>query len=94
MSEKNWEVLEVVSGDLQAEMLRGLLEAQGIPAILSQESAGRSVFPVTVGKFGEVQILVQSDRLEEARAVLADYNSGQFSDTGGQDGEDPIEDEW
>jgi hypothetical protein len=96
MTENNWEVVEVVAGDLQAEVLRGLLEAQGIPAILSQESAGHSVFPVTVGKFGEVQILVQSDQVEEARAVLADYKSGKFSAPDGPDidEDEPLEDEW
>lgn len=81
MPESNWAVVEVVLGDLQAEMLRGLLEAQGVPAILSQEGAGHSVFPVSVGKLGEVQILVPADRLEEAQAILDDYNTGKFSDT-------------
>jgi hypothetical protein len=38
MSDQTWEVVEIVSGDLQAELLRGLLEAQGIPVMLSQRS--------------------------------------------------------
>ena len=30
MAEDNWEIIDEVAGDLQAEMLRGLLEAQGL----------------------------------------------------------------
>jgi hypothetical protein len=56
----------------EAEILRGLLEAQGVPAILSQEAAG-SVFPVDVGAFGQVELLVPADRLAEARKALEEY---------------------
>lgn len=92
MPESNWVVVETVAGDLQAEVLRGLLEAQGVPAILSQEGAGHSLFPVTVGKFGEVQILVPTDQLEEARSILEDYSSGKFSSTDTAEEDNPKED--
>ena len=60
----------------EAEILRGLLEANGIPAMLSQEAAG-SVFSVDVGAFGQVELLVTSDRVAEARKVLEEYRAGQ-----------------
>jgi hypothetical protein len=72
-----WVALEYVPGDLQSEILRGLLEAQGIPVILSQESAGRAI-GLTVGPLGEVTILVRAEDLQEAQRVLADYRSGLF----------------
>jgi hypothetical protein len=72
-----WVVLEYVPGDLQAEILRGLLEAQGIPVFLSQESAGRAI-GLTVGPLGEVTILVRAEDLQDAQRVLADYRSGLF----------------
>lgn len=83
-----WVVLEYVPGDLQAEILRGLLEAQGIPVFMSQESAGRAI-GLTVGPLGEVTLLVRAEDLQEAQRVLADYRSGRFEAEGNmdQDGE-------
>ena len=53
----------------QAEILRGLLEAQGISVALSQEAAG-SVMPVDVGAFGQVEILVAAEQATRAREIL------------------------
>ena len=76
--EKQWEVVEVVAGAFQAEILRGFLEAQGIPVILSQEGAGHSVYALTVGKLGEVKILVPIDKFIEARGAIQDYLDGTY----------------
>ena len=43
MSEEKWEVVIEAPGVLQAEILRNLLEAQGIKVFLNQEGAGRAV---------------------------------------------------
>ena len=51
MSEQSWEKIGVAAGDLQAKIFKGLLEAQGIPVVLSQEGAGR-VFGLSVGLMG------------------------------------------
>jgi hypothetical protein len=72
MSEEKWEVADEVAGDLQAELLRGLLEAQGIRVWLSQEGAGR-VYGLALGRLGRVQILVPSDSVEKARSIIEDY---------------------
>jgi len=74
---ENWEVLEVVSGDLQAELLRGLLEAQGIPVVLSKEGAARAI-GIDIGPLGEVEILVTSSSKAAAQQILADYHAGVF----------------
>ena len=78
MSEKKWAVLDEVGGTLNAELIKGLLEAQGVPVILSQEGAGHSVYAMNVGSLGQVQLLVPEDRLEEARQILEDYYAGKF----------------
>lgn len=80
MPAEKWEVLEKVGGSFQAEILRGLLEAQGISVVLSQEGAGRSAYAVTVGPLGEVQILVPVEELAEARKILDDYYNGEYED--------------
>ena len=80
MNEDQWVVLVEIAGSFKAEILRGSLEAQEIPVVLSQEGAGHSAFPVTVGPLGQVEVLVQKNDLERAQAVLNDYNSGLYED--------------
>jgi hypothetical protein len=77
MPDQNWEVIDEVAGDIQAEMLRGLLEAQGFRVWLSQEGAGRA-YGLTLSTLGAVQILVPSDSVEGARHVLDDYYAGVY----------------
>ncbi len=77
MSEKRWVVIDKVAGDLQAEILRGLLEAQGIQVLLSQEGAGRAL-GLSVGPLGEVEILVPVEQEQEANQVLANYQAGLY----------------
>ncbi len=91
MAEQKWEVVETIAGDFQAELLRGLLEAQGIPVVLSQEGAGRSLYPVTVGALGKVDVLVPSSYREQALQVIRDYNAGAFEDSedSGASGSEP-----
>jgi hypothetical protein len=79
MSEEQWEVIDSVSGEIQAELLRGLLVSQGIPAYLSQEGIGHFGYVVTVGALGKVDILVPSSRIEEARHVLDAYYAGEYT---------------
>lgn len=79
MSENEWQVASEVAGSLLAEMLKGLLESQGIPVMLSQEGVGHSVFAVTVGPLGKVQILVPAELVERARNVLDEYESGALA---------------
>jgi hypothetical protein len=81
MSEQSWEKIGVAAGDLQAEILKGLLEAQGIPVVLSQEGAGQT-FGLTVGRLGEVDILVPTHLVPQAQQVLDDYVQGKFDSTG------------
>ncbi len=78
MAENKWVLLEVISGSFQAEILRGLLEAQGIQVVLSQEGAGHYAYATTVGSLGAVQLLVPANELANAEKVLADYRAGVF----------------
>ncbi len=77
MSEENWQIIEEVYGEIQAELLRGLLEAQGVPVILNQEGAGRA-YGINVGPLGMVQIMVPVRLIQEANQVLDDYYAGKF----------------
>jgi len=78
MVEKRYVLVETVLGDLKAEMLRGLLQAQGVPVILSKEGYARAL-GLNVGPLGEVEILVPAEKLALAHQVLKDYYAGVFA---------------
>ena len=80
MPDENWEIVHEVYGEIQAELFRGLLEAQGIQVVLNQEGAGRA-YGLNIGSLGQVQILVPAHSAAEARQILDDYYSGKFEET-------------
>jgi hypothetical protein len=79
-----WVSIARVQGDLQAELLRGLLEAQEIPVLLSREGAGRAI-GLTIGLLGEVEIMVPDKYKDEAISILDLYEKGAFEDQGDED---------
>ena len=79
MDELKWERLVEVYGRLEAEGLKSLLEAEGIPVELIQEAAGK-VIAVTVDGLGHVQIFVPKKQIQEARAWLKIYREGLPAD--------------
>jgi hypothetical protein len=90
MSEDKWELVIEVSGEFQANLLRNLLEAQGIKVFLNQEGAGKA-YGLTVGPLGQVQVLVPEHQSQEARQIVDDYYAGKFEtneDLDSEEGED------
>jgi hypothetical protein len=67
------------AGKIEAEILRGLLEANDIPVYLSYESAG-SAYAMGVGPLAEVEIMVKPEQQAEAEAVLDDYYEGRLDE--------------
>lgn len=57
------------AGLLLAQVIKGRLEASGIPAMLDYESLG-PVLGVTVDALGEVRVMVPVALAQEARALL------------------------
>lgn len=77
MSSDQWTLLCEMPGQLQAQILRGLLEAQGISVVLlSQEGVG-DAYALTVGPLGLVPILVPHGDLERAHEILDAYFAGE-----------------
>jgi hypothetical protein len=62
------EVVYRAAGQLEAYIIKGKLESEGIPALLQYES---EVFGLTVDGMGEVRILVPEPQAEKAREVIA-----------------------
>ena len=57
------------SGEMEAQVIRSLLEYHGIPSILKGEVA-RNLYGVTVDGIGEVRIMVWEHVAEEARSLI------------------------
>ena len=59
----------VAVGQPEAEIIKGRLEVEGIPAMLRYESAG-IVYGLTIDGLGQVEVQVPSSLAEEARQIL------------------------
>lgn len=70
MSE-DWTTLLVTYDQLEAEMIKDLLESGDIPVAL--RSAKVSPYPVNVGKMGEVKVIVKAVDKEAAEEVLRKF---------------------
>jgi hypothetical protein len=84
------EVVYVAMNHLEAEVVRGLLESEGIPALLQYESVGL-IYGLTIDGMGETKILVPEPMAERARALLGEESlDGQAPILGTQEpGEEP-----
>jgi ribonuclease III len=58
--------------DIEASVVRGLLEAHGIPAVMSSDMP---VFPLTVSALGEVRVSVNEQDAGEARRVIDSHRT-------------------
>lgn len=68
-----------------AQVLRGLLEAQGIPVWLNQESAGAAIGLSLFSTLGAVKIIVNEQSAERARALIEAYYKGDLEDNTEED---------
>jgi hypothetical protein len=68
-----------VSGKIEAEILRGLLEASGISVWLVHEAAA-TIYGLGVGPLAIVDLMVPADQAEEAAEILERYRSGIVED--------------
>jgi len=66
---------------MEAQIIKGRLESEGIPVLLSYESAGL-VYGLTIDGLGEVKIMVPKRLAEEAKEILG---VGEFVQ-GGEEG--------
>ena len=60
--------------DIEASVVRGLLEAHGIPSVMASD-VPHSVFPLNVSALGEVRISVNLDDAEEARRIIESHRT-------------------
>ncbi len=61
---------------LEAEVIRGFLEANDIPASVQQEAISQ-VYPLTVGDLADTCVLVPAALASQARALLAEQKAAR-----------------
>lgn len=70
--ETKLEKVYAASGQLEAHVIKGKLESEGIPALLQYES---QIWGVTVDGLGEVRIMVPEHLAERAREIIANQET-------------------
>ena len=60
--------------DVEARIVRGLLEANGVQSLAST-SMTHSVFPLTVNELGEVRVAVHAEEADEARRIIDSHRN-------------------
>lgn len=73
-----WVEILIIFDQLEAEMIKDLLESGGIPVVL--RSSKVSPYPVNIGKIGEIKILVKREDREAAEEVLQSDNNSPTPD--------------
>jgi hypothetical protein len=63
-----WSELLVTYDEIEAEMIKDLLESGGIPVRI--RSSKVTPYPVNIGKMGEIKVLVMEQDLEMAKSVI------------------------
>ncbi len=66
--ETKLERVYTASGQLEAHVIKGKLESEGITALLQYES---QILGITVDGLGQVRIMVPEDLAERAREIIA-----------------------
>jgi len=61
--------------EIEAEIVRDLLEAEDIQVVV--QSLKISPYPVSIGRMGEVRLMVREEDIEKARDVLSVMEQGK-----------------
>ncbi|MBN2463606.1 MAG: DUF2007 domain-containing protein [Dehalococcoidia bacterium] len=78
MSEKTeLTTVYIASGQIEAEIVKGRLESEGVPAILRYEAAGL-IYGLTIDGLGQVEVQVPSSLAQHAREILADVKNERY----------------
>jgi len=54
---------------MEAEIIKGKLESEGIPVFLKKEAIGR-IYGISMDGLGEIKVLVPENLVEKARGIL------------------------
>ena len=69
--DETWSVVTTASGMVNARIITGRLESEGIPTRLKYDVAG-SLYAVTIDGLGAVEIMVSTCDFERAISILSE----------------------
>jgi ribonuclease-3 len=72
--------------DVEASVVRGLLEAHGVPSVVTSHLP-QSLFPMVVSTLGEIGIAVHADDADEAGRIIESHRTELVGGHGGQPGQ-------
>jgi len=82
VSEFKWALLTEVYGRMNAELIKSLLNANGIEVELFQEAIGGNfAYPTNVGEFALVQIFVPTNKLSESKDIFENSQNGSMENS-------------
>lgn len=79
MSERHWSLVETLHDPIQAEILRGLLEAQDFTVHIVREGY-QAAYGLANQPSIKIELMVPNDQVAAAKQVLDDYYSGKFEE--------------
>jgi arsenate reductase len=65
-------------GNLEGEIYKDFLEAQGIPTLISSSSLS-TIYGVTIGEMGQSMLYVEESNEEKAKELIRRMQAGEFS---------------
>ena len=86
-----WAQVETLGSESEAALVAGFLESRGIPARV--ESRFFRQEPVTFGPMADVRLLVEEERVAEARGLLAERRARFGVIDGEATDDEPADDE-
>ena len=69
MKNQDFVIVEIVYGQVKADILKAHLESEGIPVFLQYESLGR-VTGIFIDGLGKIKIKVPAECVEDAKQIL------------------------
>ncbi|MFT3806591.1 DUF2007 domain-containing protein [Arenimonas sp.] len=81
MDEIAWRIVDRYVNAIEAHIVRGRLEAEGIPAIVGNEHLVTQNWLLSLAT-GGVVLRVPAEMLDEARDVIASIDHGEFAEPG------------
>lgn len=72
-------LLGTIHGPLNAEVARGVLEEDGVDVMLRGNTVG-TVWGLTIGRFGLVQLYVRAADAERAHQILSELRFDEYQD--------------
>jgi ribonuclease III len=61
--------------DVEARIVRGLLEANGVMSVVTSSGVSHSIWPVSVGGIAEIRLSVHESEAEEARRIIESHRT-------------------